>query len=193
MTVKEFLEEYAKRGSLTMEEIAKMCEKKCIGWTYKRMRRLNKIKKHHSLQESQDMVLDVYIHALLILFEKALKGEIKPGNAHICSYLTGVCKVLLFKKDGPDHDELTPFYANTLKTEESDEQEKYVPEQISLLNSCLEKLPSKQRQLIKMEAEKISHSAIAETLDYNNSNVVKAMLYKARIFLHNCMGGFFNY
>ena len=192
MTVKEFLEEYAKRGSQMMAEIAKMCEKKCIGWTYKRMRRLNKIKKHHSLQESQDMVRDVYIQALTILFEKALRGEIKVGSAHICSYLTGICKILLYKKEGPEHDELTPFYANKFKAEESDEQEKYSPKQISLLWSCFEKLPLRQQQLILMDMEKIPHADIAEVLGYNNNSVVKATLYKARIFLTSCLGDFFN-
>ena len=189
MTVKKFLEEYAKNGSSMMEEVTKKCSKVCLGWIFKALKKANRIEKHDSSNEIKDMVQSIYIDAICILFEKALQKDLNPEKTALTTYLIAVCKGLAYKKEA-SFIELPPFYEHTASTDY--EAENYSPQQLALLRSCMNKLEEKQRELVMMAIEKVPHEEIAEELGYRNRDVVKSTYYKALNALRECLKHFFN-
>lgn len=186
ITVKAFLELIAIHGVSNLDEgVIKTCYSYCVKWTAKEI---------HSKMLKQEKDWEAALHkadctvqsAMTLLFENAVKQKIKPSDAKLTTYLTGICKNLLRNDKLP--------YVSLSGVEELREETESEEEKTALLNhlqKCMEKLGDKRKDLVLGFIDGKSHRQLAVDLDYKNEGVAKSTYHSVIQQLKSCMKGFF--
>ena len=128
---------------------------------------------------SDDDIVDVYQDAIIVLQEKAIKGEIENLTCSIKTYLFGIGKYMLFEKARKNNKDISNFpleiEAYNYKEISNDFLEDEPNEFQILLQKGFSSLGKKCKEVLSLFYYRgFTIDEIAKKLNYNNKNVVKS-------------------
>lgn len=179
MTIEAFLENHHALGSKALEEVYVNCRPYCINWL------LDKYSKY-----DLDRAKDIFMEAVLILWDNAARGKIQPSKTQVSTYLTAVCRNLT--NDNHKIDFLDPLDSlldavliefHGLNPDDPLDKETILVS----LEQCIKDLGSNCKKIIVgfyIEGKSLPQITAELGMDYN---VVKAMNYNCKKTLKNCI------
>ena len=179
MTIEAFLKLRHAVGSQALEDVYVKCRPYCINWLLSR----------HAKYDV-DAAKDIFMEAVLILWDNATRGKVQPSQTQVSTYLTTVCRNLATNDNKTDLIDpldtvldavLIEFHG--LNPEDSLDKETL----LAHLEACIKVLGANCKNIIigfYLEGKSLQQLAEALVMDYN---VIKAMNYNCKRTLKNCI------
>lgn len=183
MTLTTFLERLEQEGSGVLEDIQGDCRVACVRW-------LVKHDKHRDVEAAKD----IFSEALLILWDNAERGRIKPSATQVQTYLITICRntqITLGKRKGKPSewefdDLLSQFEADnpTISLEKE--------ALLTRVEDTLARMKEGCQTLFNLRyGEGKSNGKIAEMLNYASAHVVKTLMYNCKAKFKELFGNLF--
>lgn len=183
MTLTTFLERLEQEGSKVLEDAQKDCRVACVHW-------LVKHDKHRDIEAAKD----IFSEALLILWDNAERGRIRPSSVQLQTYLIAICRntqINMGKRKGKpsegDFDDLLSQLAA--------ENPNIVLDKEALLmrvQDTLARMTEGCQTLFNLRYWKGEHNGeIATMLGYASGHVVKTLMFNCRAKFKALFGDLF--
>ncbi len=183
MTLTTFLERLEQEGSRVLEDVHKECRGVCVRWLVK-----------HDKYRDIEAAKDIFSEALLILWNNAERGTIKPSVTQVQTYLITICRntqINMGKRKGKpsewDFDDLLSQF----EAENSDvslEKETL----LMRVEGTLARMKEGCQTLFNLRYnEGKSNGDIAEILGYASAHVVKTLIYNCKAKFKDLFGDLF--
>lgn len=184
MTLQVFLDRLEQEDSnKVLGDVYTECRASCVHWL---LGRDNK----HDVESAKD----IFTEAVLILFDNAERGRIKPSSVQVKTYLTTICRNLQstwFTREGFVLDE--PFDGIIEQIAEDNPDAALERERVlTALETAVAQLEEPCASLIRLfYYEKLSLKQIAEKLGYASADVTRQLVYRCRGSLAKVLNQFF--
>jgi RNA polymerase sigma factor (sigma-70 family) len=179
MTIEVFLEQRNAVGAKALEEVYVQCRSYCISWLRGRYTKYD-----------TDAAKDLFMEAVLILWDNASRGKIQPSQTQVSSYLTTVCRNLATTDNKTDLiDPLDTLLDAVLVEFHGLNPDDPLDKETLLvhLESCIKALGTNCKKIIEgfyLEGKSLQQITEVLKMDYN---VIKAMNYNCKKSLKNCI------
>lgn len=179
MTIEAFLELRHAIGAKALEDVYVKCRPYCINWLLSR----------HTKYDA-DAAKDIFMEAVLILWDNAARGKIQPSQTQVSTYLTTVCRNLATTDNKTDLlDPLDTLLDAVLIEFHGLNPDDPLGKETLLVNleQCIKDLGANCKKIITglyMEGKSLPQITDELGMDYN---VIKATHYNCKRTLKNCI------